>query len=89
MKKLPDKWQIIATNDYEAEIIAPYANKMSKEAGYGKWDKKDALKYYLTMENGRYESGSGSYLEDYKLLTFEQFERLVLNKQIETQYDIY
>lgn len=88
MDKLPQKWQIKATNDYEAEIIAPYANEMSGEVGLGKWNKKDALSYYLTMEDGQYVSGAGLHIEDYILLTFEQFERLVLNKQTQ-QYDIY
>ena len=89
MDKLPKKWQIKAKNEQEALIIAPYANEMSLIANYSKWNKQDALSYWLQMEDGEYYSGNSVESKVFTTITFQDFEKLVLNKNIENNYDIY
>lgn len=78
LTSLPEKWCVIATNDEEAEIMMLYANKLNQ---LNSWDLKDCKYFHLHIKDGKYDAGNRNQLPNYIKLTFEQFERWVLNKK--------
>lgn len=88
-KKLPKKWCIRANTVEEAQIIAEYADPLSKVIG-SRWLESDSLIYYLQIKEGKYINGDPNPPSGYSILTFEEFKVLVLGeKPTEPNYEIY
>ena len=83
LTSLPEKWCVIATNNEEAKIMKPYANKMQNGDG---WSIDNSQSYYLHIFNNSYQSGYRQKNKDFTEITFKQFERWVLNKPSKINY---
>lgn len=88
--ELPEKWTLKAEKDnqIQATAIAEYMSPLSIKQGSSNWTIEDAFEYYGTILNGKYDGGTRSLPYGVELITFEEFEHLVLNKQIQS-YEIF
>jgi hypothetical protein len=83
---LPHTWYIRAENKEQAKIIYPFNNKNGKCS----WNHNFAPHYpqYAKYVGMKYQQSTRSPNMD-EVLTFEEFERLVLNKTSLVNYEIY
>jgi hypothetical protein len=81
---LPEKWCIKATDQEEAEIIAQYADPLNFECNKDRWVANDSLRFWLSIENGKFIEGYSSRDERFSEITFEQFLRHVLHIEDES-----
>jgi len=86
---LPTKWAVKGENKYQYKVIADYANPLNIEYNGDKWGVNDSKLYILHIKNGKYRGGSPELDLDFELITFEEFERLVLDKSTEPTYEIF
>lgn len=93
MEQLPENWAIKATNNKEAKIIADYATPLAIEEGCSSWTNQDALDYYMRMVGDKYNYGclskESNSMIGFEIISFSDFSRLVLNKNVEPTYEIY
>jgi len=87
--KLPDFWQIKAKNTAEAVIIRPYADEMSIKGKCSSWNIDDCKKYYLQVEGDEYYGGNYDPNPKAETITINEFQTLVLGKNLESNYEIY
>ena len=85
MEKLPEKWFVVNPYDSSTQKIYDYFNKGCNANSY----KMGTHFHYPNWNNGiGFKAGyhTSSPLSGYNEITFEEFERLVLNQSIEPQY---
>lgn len=83
--ELPKKWTIKAYSKEEAKVIFPYNNE--SKCCYWNISNSQHYNFYANYKNNKYLRSSKTPLHEE--ITFEEFERLVLNKSTEPQYEIY
>ena len=87
--ELPKFWQIKALNEAEAKIIQPYANKISQSGDGYEWSERDCAVFFLCIKDGIYYGGNKLKYFNVEVITFEEFKVLVLQNQLEPNYEVY
>lgn len=88
---LPIKWSVQSSNDEEHVLLRDYVmsllNTPELISKYGQWTLNDSQNYRLTINNLKYNTGftksSKIGLNEYPLITFEQFKKHILKMGIE------
>ena len=82
-----------STNLKEIKILKKFLNPIIKKINKEDiWESEDFGFYNALIRDGRFIDGiPEGLLKDYsvRILTFEEFERLILNKEVEPNYEIY
>ena len=81
-----EKWCIKISEDEQVEIVSNYITPLVLKVHTYKWNKY-AKSHYAHINNGKFVNGYHEVKEGYTNLTFEEFERLILNK--ESNYEIF
>ena len=91
--ELPKKWCVKAEDQVQAEIIYPFHNKVGRENGINcMWEpaNKGHYSWYAIYDGLKYLHSSQYIDSGFELISFEEFQHLVLGKNSKEQvYEIY